>query len=301
MAAAEYFNPGSQPASYSGALRPPMNANLALPYPISDAPPPYTAIADARPHSQPPPIQRPPPLDPYYQQPPANGQQYPPGDQQYPPYNQQYPPNGAQYPQNGVQYPSSGQHHPAEKASRPQPQAQYRPQSYTPQPQQGYFSQPGPSSMKQSFTRKDRDYGAASPHVQFRTDSPRVRSRSRSRSRSRDRRERERDRDRDRSRSRSRSRERRHRHRQQPSQKKKSGVDTFIGAGGGALIGDAIFPGLGTIGGAILGGLGGHKVAKDKERERRVHSNPNGFRNRSYSNDGDYYYADEYNRRGRKY
>ncbi|SMQ50079.1 unnamed protein product [Zymoseptoria tritici ST99CH_3D7] len=249
MAAAEYFNPGSQPASYSGAPRPPMNANLALPYPISDAPPPYTAIADARPHSQPPPIQRPPPLDPYYQQPPANGQQYPPGDQQYPPYNQQYP-------QNGVQYPSNGQHHPAEKASRPQPQAQYRPQSYTPQPQQGYFSQPGPSSMKQSFTRKDRDYGAASPHVQFRTDSPR---------------------------------------------KKKSGVDTFIGAGGGALIGDAIFPGLGTIGGAILGGLGGHKVAKDKERERRVHSNPNGFRNRSYSNDGDYYYADEYNRRGRKY
>jgi hypothetical protein len=78
-------------------------------------------------------------------------------------------------------------------------------------------------------------------------------------------------------------------------------VDTFVGAGGGALIGDLIFPGLGTVGGAILGGLGGHKVARDKEKERRTHSSSgNHVRGRSYSNDGDYYYADDY-RRGRKY
>ena len=49
---------------------------------------------------------------------------------------------------------------------------------------------------------------------------------------------------------------------------------TFLGAGGGALVGDLIFPGLGTIGGALLGGVGGHKYEKEK---------------RSYSNDREYY------------
>lgn len=42
-----------------------------------------------------------------------------------------------------------------------------------------------------------------------------------------------------------------------------------MGAGGGAIIGDAIFPGLGTVGGALLGGLGGHKVAMDKRERAR--------------------------------
>ena len=34
-------------------------------------------------------------------------------------------------------------------------------------------------------------------------------------------------------------------------------MNTFLGASGGAVIGDLIFPGLGTLGGAILGGVGG--------------------------------------------
>lgn len=78
------------------------------------------------------------------------------------------------------------------------------------------------------------------------------------RSRSRDRSDRDRDRDHDRH-------HRHHRpeshHRQEKDKKKSSSAaNTFIGAGGGALIGDMIFPGLGTLGGAVLGGLGGHKV-----------------------------------------
>jgi hypothetical protein len=79
------------------------------------------------------------------------------------------------------------------------------------------------------------------------------------------------------------------------------------------LIGDCIFPGLGTIGGAILGGLGGHEYGKrNKEiasaaassssssrglNEGRDRGNP---RPRAYSNDDDYYYHEE-RRRGRKH
>lgn len=44
-------------------------------------------------------------------------------------------------------------------------------------------------------------------------------------------------------------------------------VDTFIGAGGGALVGDAIFPGLGTVGGLLLGGYGGRKYGQKKEQK----------------------------------
>lgn len=38
--------------------------------------------------------------------------------------------------------------------------------------------------------------------------------------------------------------------------------DTFLGAGAGALVGDIIFPGLGTAAGILLGGLGGRKYAR---------------------------------------
>jgi hypothetical protein len=42
--------------------------------------------------------------------------------------------------------------------------------------------------------------------------------------------------------------------------------NTFLGAFGGSVIGDLIFPGLGTIGGAILGGVGGHEISKKDGR-----------------------------------
>lgn len=37
-----------------------------------------------------------------------------------------------------------------------------------------------------------------------------------------------------------------------------------MGAGAGGIIGDAIFPGLGTAAGLLIGGLGGRQYAKDK-------------------------------------
>jgi hypothetical protein len=43
--------------------------------------------------------------------------------------------------------------------------------------------------------------------------------------------------------------------------------DTFLGAGAGAIVGDAIFPGLGTAAGILLGGLGGRKYAKRSKSE----------------------------------
>ncbi|KAF2434998.1 hypothetical protein EJ08DRAFT_645928 [Tothia fuscella] len=42
--------------------------------------------------------------------------------------------------------------------------------------------------------------------------------------------------------------------------------DTFLGAGGGALVGDALFPGLGTLGGALFGGWGGRNYGKSRSK-----------------------------------
>ena len=95
---------------------------------------------------------------------------------------------------------------------------------------------------------------------------------------------------RSRSRSISRGRDRDHDSRRKHVEKKKSsGVNTFLGAGGGALIGDMIFPGLGTIGGALLGGVGGHEYGKSRDKYER---SP-GRRHRRYSNEDD----TEYRRR----
>ena len=69
------------------------------------------------------------------------------------------------------------------------------------------------------------------------------------------------------SRSRSRSRPRDHDSgRENVGKKNSSSVNTFLGAGGGALIGDMIFPGLGTLGGAVLGGVGGHEYRKSRDK-----------------------------------
>jgi len=46
--------------------------------------------------------------------------------------------------------------------------------------------------------------------------------------------------------------------------KERKDRDTFLGAGAGALVGDVIFPGLGTAAGILLGGLGGRKYARSK-------------------------------------
>ncbi|KAF7947399.1 hypothetical protein EAE96_008487 [Botrytis aclada] len=45
--------------------------------------------------------------------------------------------------------------------------------------------------------------------------------------------------------------------------------NTFFGAFGGGLIGDLIMPGLGTLGGAILGGVGGREASRNGHKSEK--------------------------------
>lgn len=65
---------------------------------------------------------------------------------------------------------------------------------------------------------------------------------------------------------------RKHKHKKRrDSDEKKSSksrsttTDAFLGAAGGGLIGDLIFPGLGTVGGAALGYIGGRDYGKHRK------------------------------------
>lgn len=51
-----------------------------------------------------------------------------------------------------------------------------------------------------------------------------------------------------------------------------SNKDAFLGAAGGGLVGDLIFPGLGTVGGAAIGWFGGKDFARrhEKRKEQRA-------------------------------
>jgi len=64
--------------------------------------------------------------------------------------------------------------------------------------------------------------------------------------------------------------DRHRRHKHHDKDKSHSGAhknrDTFLGAGAGTIIGDAIFPGLGTAAGLVLGGYGGRKYARERSR-----------------------------------
>lgn len=251
---------------------PPPNSsqpNLSsLPYPVSDAPPPYTAFQDhPRPNSQPPPQNRVHFHQNGYPQSPVPGSYYPPpaqnGGYQYPPEKQgQRPPLNTFRPQSA--------------------QSPYLPQQ--PESQAGYpFPNGQPPTKQQPYSnmlRQSSTPGYQPPLSSYKdNDDYNSRSRSRSRSKSRDRRK-----------------HRHHHHRPPMEKKKRSGVSTFLGAGGGALIGDAIFPGLGTLGGAILGGVGGHEYGK----QRRSYSNPSRTRDSRYSDESGY--GDAYGRgRGPRY
>lgn len=270
MAAAEYFNPNGrmdsrshQPPQQFQQQPPPRSsqasASLNPPYPLSDQPPPYSEQGP-RPHSQPPPGQR------YPQQTSGAGAgvgaaasaPYPPNHSSM--NTHQYPPEKLpQYPPPPpwVQQPG----YPAPIA--PGLSQAYPAQSYPGPPPQTYPSQAYPGQTYAGQTRPQQ---------------PRPNSYTRP------------------TRSRSQSRERRkHHHKSQPEgkPKKNTGMNTFLGAGGGAIIGDLIFPGMGTLGGALLGGIGGHEYGK-----KRSASNPGRASRRSYSN-GAEYYNDDY-RRGRK-
>ena len=86
--------------------------------------------------------------------------------------------------------------------------------------------------------------------------------------------------------------------------------DAFIGAAGGGLIGDLIFPGLGTVGGAALGWLGGkdfgnHRKGRESKRAMEQRKWEEKYRpelhhrgSRSRSNEYNYDYDDYGRRRG---
>ncbi|EXJ81739.1 hypothetical protein A1O1_07804 [Capronia coronata CBS 617.96] len=90
----------------------------------------------------------------------------------------------------------------------------------------------------------------------------------------------------------------RRKHKSQPRRisesSRSTNTDGFLGAAGGGLLGDMLFPGLGTVGGALFGWVGGKDYAKhrrwreekrdrDQERwERKFGSS----RSRSHSRDG---------------
>ena len=205
---------------------------------------------DQRPHSQPPPAQR---IDasqqPQPQYRPSNlSAQYRPSPQPHS-YSYNYPPEKQLYP----------------------PHDDYRRDD----PQQRPYGQPSSQKPDRRPTSSSKQYqsiyrGRKDEHDKRYYDEDYER----------------RDRSRSRSRSRSRGRDRDHDSRRKHVEKKKSsGVNTFLGAGGGALIGDMIFPGLGTIGGALLGGVGGHEYGKSRDKTHYERSP--GRRHRRYSNEDD--------------
>ncbi|KAK5124976.1 hypothetical protein LTR85_001166 [Meristemomyces frigidus] len=270
MAAAEYYGSSGgmpqAPPQQPPRPQPQSQQSLApLPYPVSDEPPPYHTLDRFQSHSQPPPQSRP-PMHPNYT-PQGSGYQYPPppnqngNTHQYPPEKQVHFGDGGQNvyaPQNyGSPYPQQ------------QPQAQQGyplPNGATPAMQQVY----GDSHRKTTTPGYEP---SGSPYRDDYRDGSRSRSRSRGRGV-----------DQPRKHHHHHHHNKYNNHNGRPEQKRKgSGVSTFLGAGAGSLIGDAIFPGLGTLGGAILGGVGGHKYAKDQ---------------RSFSNDREYY--EENQRRGRR-
>ena len=52
---------------------------------------------------------------------------------------------------------------------------------------------------------------------------------------------------------------------------KSHATDGFLGAAGGGLIGDLIFPGLGTAGGAVVGYFGGKRYGKSRDEDKELH------------------------------
>ncbi|KAH9820448.1 hypothetical protein Tdes44962_MAKER05142 [Teratosphaeria destructans] len=276
MAAADYYNPGGggnppQAVPQYAPQRPqqPPQQNLnPLPYPVSDEPPPYSTLASARPHSQPP-AHRPPMYTPQgsgYHSSNLNSSQLNVNTHQYPPEKQVHFARPQQQQQQQQQNSGTyGNLHPQYaqqpyRGAQPQTQSGFPfPNGQAPAPTQVYGRRPSGTFRHQSTT--------SIPY--YKDDDSRSPSRSRSRERGQH----------------HRNHHHHHHHPTRPQPKKKaSGASTFLGAGGGAIIGDAIFPGLGTLGGAILGGLGGHEYGKQR---------------RSYSNDRDYYEANV--RRGRRY
>ncbi|KPI43326.1 uncharacterized protein AB675_7145 [Cyphellophora attinorum] len=210
----------------------------------------------------------------------------PPQQQNYTPPQNVYPPQQSGAPPPYQTYNSSPQKPQVHFAPTPGPHGHNRPGSSGGQPpnpqytpayaQQPQYQQPGPyaSPQPQQYAhnysqpnypnsgqlqpyapQRHHSYDSAiasgyssDPERHHRRHHKKHDSRSRSRSRSRD----------------------TNRPRRTSETSRSTNADGFIGAAGGGLIGDLIFPGLGTVGGALAGWLGGKKYGKERKgREDR--------------------------------
>ncbi|KAH7412155.1 hypothetical protein DE146DRAFT_271471 [Phaeosphaeria sp. MPI-PUGE-AT-0046c] len=193
----------------------------------------------------------------------------PPYQQQYPqqPYNTSYNialPQHQPLPQTYPPAPPQIQHNYAPDSRPPPPYPTGPPQFPTGPAQQNTYLGP-PLQPIRSHSQPARVHFAgeddfdSSSSSRSRSSSPERRRRHR-RHRSRD----------DEYATESRSGDgRRHRshHETRAQRREHKDRDTFLGAGAGALVGDVIFPGLGTAAGILLGGLGGRKYARSKSED----------------------------------
>ncbi|KAH8656678.1 hypothetical protein BGZ60DRAFT_145841 [Tricladium varicosporioides] len=227
MAAEEYYNSFSQIVHPSAPQPPGRSPPQYNPWPPSQLP---TSTPLVRYNSQD-------KIPPYPVEPHEQGYQ---GSPQYRPQNSSPP-----QPQH-----HSLQHHHSYPHPQQQPYLQPKLQQ-TPRQQQGQQEYSDNHLLPPLGCH--RSHSEPPPPQHHRRDDGRDRSSSRSRS-GHQRKDHSQPRSRPRSHSRSRAPHRKER--QHDSR------NTFLGALGGGVIGDLIFPGLGTLGGAVLGGIGGHKASR---------------------------------------
>ncbi|KAI9691983.1 MAG: hypothetical protein M1820_009635 [Bogoriella megaspora] len=225
----------------------------ASPHP-SQPPPPYSPLPQQQQQQQ----SYPPPStqQQQYRHPPQQQQQYPP-----PPTSQPYPQSPSQKPST----PYTNNYTPASYQNPSSSQSQY----LAPPPNTApASSNPQPGLSGPSQVRPQRSHSSP-PDDLYATD-PNSTSRG--------------------------YYERPHKHRHHShsgASKSHKNRDTFLGGGAGAIVGDAIFPGLGTVGGLLLGGWGGYDRARRKDEKReldeRLKRTGHGGRSRSYDDDEEVY------------
>ncbi|KAF2179000.1 hypothetical protein K469DRAFT_717503 [Zopfia rhizophila CBS 207.26] len=237
MAAAEYFYGTAGAQALQNQSRP--NPYPPLPqYPSQQSPPQSNQ-----------PLQN-------YNSPPPSYSPYPPQQNSYPPQPPPGPPpTSAPYPHTPPNGPANGQyarppaqgngllvapvqHH--RSHSQP-PRVRFKDEKYDSDDSTVFSPSDSDRSPHQSQHRRRKHHHSHSHHHH-------IHSRSSSYSP---------DRERDRA--------RKHKPRTADRKDRKT-RDTFLGAGGGAIIGDVIFPGLGTAAGLLLGGYGGRKHAEKRSR-----------------------------------
>ncbi|KAI9667807.1 MAG: hypothetical protein M1821_000626 [Bathelium mastoideum] len=198
--------------------------------------PPQRSFSDA-----PPPYSSlPPQAQAYYPLPPPQQNSYPPP-----------PPRQSSYPPPPIQYPPT----PQKSSSGPYQQPSFSQSQYlAPSHSSASLAPPNPT-LKQTRFNLPPSRSHSSPPDEYYDENARSASRPRGH------------------RHHSHSpRPHSHRHHSHSAAAPKShkNRDTFLGGGAGAIVGDAIFPGLGTLGGLLLGGWGGYDHARRKEDKREL-------------------------------